>query len=317
MPARTSLALNFRAEAYDFPDGAVDAGTVMSWLDKAGYAMAATWTGTNVTAYYVGNMSFQYSVPVETTVVVQARLIRTGKRTVHVQTRLLLPERLDDEGKPTVSTQCVLAYTAVDDDGNIVPVPTWEPVTESAKARRDLAERRGEAHRTGEDALDTAEFPDKYETSAEVVTLRFIASSTDVPPGGKVPGGTVLRWIDTAADVCAARWIGQSVVAVFAGGVRFMHAVRARELIEIEARLVHTTARSVYVVIRARTGARTSREMTPFAHGVSVMVTTGAVGRAQPVPQWEPATEEERALEQMSVELVELRNRVVYEWART
>lgn len=317
MPARTSIALNFRAEAYDFPDGSVDAGTVMSWLDKAGYAMAATWTRTNVVAAYVGNMRFQHSVPVESTVVVQARLIRTGKKTVHVQTRLLLPEQLDEDGKPTVSTQCVLIYTAVNDAGDPVPVPPWEPTTEGGLARRALAERRGVEHRAGEDALDTAVFPEPEDTSAEIVTLRFVASTKEVPRGGKVPGGTVLRWIDTAADVCAARWVGASVVAVFAGGVRFLREVRSGDLVEIEARLVHTTKRSVYVVIRARTGSRTSRDMHSFAHGVSVMVSTGADGKAREVPAWEATTAEEKVLEEMSVDLVELRNRVVYEWARS
>src|SRR5690625_2034336 len=58
MRSRSSITLHFRAEAYDHPSGYVDAGTVMSWLDKAGYAAAATWAGSNVVATYIGNMRF-------------------------------------------------------------------------------------------------------------------------------------------------------------------------------------------------------------------------------------------------------------------
>lgn len=36
------------------------------------------------------------------------------------------------------------------------------------------------------------------------VTLRFIAEPTDVNFGGKVHGGTVMKWIDQAGYACAA-----------------------------------------------------------------------------------------------------------------
>ena len=42
--------------------------------------------------------------------------------------------------------------------------------------------------------------------TAPRATLRFLAAPTDVNWGGKVHGGTVMRWIDEAAYVCAAGW---------------------------------------------------------------------------------------------------------------
>ena len=41
-----ALALEFRADSFDHPTGLVDAGTVISWIEKAGYAVAASWAGT-------------------------------------------------------------------------------------------------------------------------------------------------------------------------------------------------------------------------------------------------------------------------------
>ena len=52
-------------------------------------------------------------------------------------------------------------------------------------------------------------------------TLRFLAAPSDVNWGGKVHGGTVMRWIDEAAYVCAAGWNRGSAIAVYAGGIRF------------------------------------------------------------------------------------------------
>mgnify|MGYP006189876661 CR=1 FL=1 len=97
------------------------------------------------------------------------------------------------------------------------------------------------------------------ELTAETVVLRFIANTREVYPGEKVQAGAVMRWIDEAANVCATRWSGLPVVAVFAGGVRFYQPVRVGDLVEIEARLVHTSARSMHVSIRARAGDRRER----------------------------------------------------------
>ena len=121
--------------------------------------------------------------------------------------------------------------------------------------------------------------------------------------------------LDEAANVCASRWSGLPVVAVFAGGVRFYQPVRVGDLVEIEARLVHTSARSMHVSIRARSGDRREREPRLIAHGLTVMVSTGTNGKAVPVKQWRAVTEQDQSLERRALELVGLRNKASHEWA--
>ncbi|QCU79101.1 acyl-CoA hydrolase [Citricoccus sp. SGAir0253] len=310
---RSSIALQFRAEAYDHPDGSVDAGTVMTWIDKTAYAAAASWSGADVVASYVGNMHFSHPVPVETRVIVQARVVHTGRTSVHVQTRVVLPESKDADGRSLVSTECVMVYVAVDAGGTPVPVRRWEPSTEEDREHERMAMARQSIRREMEEAL--VEAPFLGEMTAETVVLRFIASTREVYPGEKVQGGVVMRWIDEAADVCASRWSGLPVVAVFAGGVRFYQPVRVGDLVELEAQLVHTSARSMHVSVRARAGDRREREPRLIAHGLSVMVSTGPDGRAVPVRQWRAATEQDRVLERRALELVGLRNKAAHEWA--
>jgi hypothetical protein len=44
------------------------------------------------------------------------------------------------------------------------------------------------------------------EQSMSSITLRFFAEPGAVNFGGKVPGGTVMKWIDEAGNACATRW---------------------------------------------------------------------------------------------------------------
>src|SRR5699024_222014 len=153
MRSRSSITLHFRAEAYDHPSGYVDAGTVMSWLGKAGYGSGATWAGSNVVADYVGNMRFGRPVPVD--------------RHSAGQARLPLPEVLGDDGEPTVATWVVIVYEAIDAQGEPRVVKEWEPRTEAGHRRRAIAKTRAIEHARGEDALVQVSFPQPSETTAE------------------------------------------------------------------------------------------------------------------------------------------------------
>lgn len=329
MARRSSVALQFRAESYDHPDGTVDGGTVMTWIDKAAYAAAASWSGTNVVTSYVGNMHFAHPVPVETRVVVQARVVHTGTSSIHVQTRVVLPDLpaggeepgagaagpggTGEPAEPRVSTECVMVYVSVDEQGRPQPVRPWEPSTAAQLERERMAKMHSHMRREVERLF--AEGPQAADSTAETIVLRFLAATKDVYPGATIQGGAVMRWIDEAADVCASRWCGQPVVAVFAGGVRFYDPVRVGDLVELEARLLHTGPRSMHVSVRARAGDRRSADPQLIAHGLAVMVSTGEDGRAVEVPQWTPVTEVDRVLERRAVELVGLRNRADQEWA--
>ena len=44
------------------------------------------------------------------------------------------------------------------------------------------------------------------------ITLRFLASPSDVNLFGNVHGGSVMKWIDEAAYACAVGWAGRPAV---------------------------------------------------------------------------------------------------------
>src|SRR5699024_11130092 len=225
-----------------------------------------------------------------------------------------LPEVLDDDGEPTVATWVVMVYQAVDAKSRPRQIKQWKPRTEAGHRRRELAKQRSIEHARGEDALGEVSFRDPSETTAEVVLLCFIAHAAEVTPGFRLQGGAVMNWLDEAAFVCASRWAGKPAVAVFAGGVQFYHGVYVGDIVEIEARIVHTTERSMYLVVRAWSGKPEDRDLRPVAQSIAIMV-VAEEGKAEPVPSWHPETEAEKQLQHHAIELVPMRNKNVYEWS--
>lgn len=309
-----ALSLDFRADSFDHPSGLVDAGTVIGWIDKVAYAVAASWSGMHVRARYMGNMQFRRPIPVDTRVTVQGRVVRTHAAAVHVQTRLLLPEILDDDGRPVVSTSSICVYAA-EEDGVPQDVPEWIPSTPGQIERDEQARTSSIERRAVERAMARLPFPEPDQVHDEMVSLAFIAPVAEASVGGTVRGGAVMRWLDEAAAVCAARWTGhENVAAVFAGGVRFVRPVRVGDLVRVDALLVNTTPRSMYVALRVHAGLRSARRPELVAHSISVMVDVGDDGRALPVRPWRPEGEAARHLRDSAVELVRLRSEVGAAW---
>jgi acyl-CoA hydrolase len=90
---------------------------------------------------------------------------------------------------------------------------------------------------------------------------RFLAAPTDVNWGGKVHGGNVMHWIDEAATLCGTRWTATECVSVYAGGVRFYRPMQIGDLVELEARLLHTGEHTMHISIHVSSGdPRTSEK---------------------------------------------------------
>lgn len=313
MHVRGALSLEFTAEGYTHPSGAVDAGTVITWIDKAGYAVAASWAGTYVRASYVGNMQFENPVPVDTRAVVQARVVHTDGPYIHVQARLVMPSLPGESGGPLVCTECLLVYAA-EESGRLVDAPAWVPETEAQRVREEQANSAKVVRTTIEQGMTALPFPEEVGPRDELVKLCFIAGAGETTIGSTIRASAIMRWIDEAAAVCAARWSGsENVVAAFAGGVRFLENIEVGNVVSVDALLVHTSPRAMHVALRVYAARRHQRKPKIVAHSLAVMVVPDD-GRAQPVPQWEPESEWSASLEAAAVELVRLRSAAGTPW---
>jgi len=116
------ITLRFLAEPTDVNfGGKVHGGAVMKWIDQAGYACAVAWSGQYCVTVYVGGIRFHRPVLIGNMVEVSAGDPK--------------------EGLYAKTTQCIIAFVAVDDRGTPVEVERWEPESEQDVAFERYAKK--------------------------------------------------------------------------------------------------------------------------------------------------------------------------------
>ena len=285
---------------------AIAGGRVLEWIDKAAYACAVGWSGGYCVTAYVGNVSFENSIQSGQLVEVRARLVHTGRSSMHIEVSVQasFPQRIEY----LLATTCTVVFVSVDSStGKPAPVRQWVPVTDHDRQREELAVAKTEIRAAIAAAMADQEYTD--DTTAQRSTLRFLAAPTDVNWGGKTHGGTVMRWIDEAASVCVTGWSGRSGLAVYSGGIRFYRPILIGHLVEIEARLLLTGQTSMHVSVHVRAGDPRHPELQLTTHCLTVFVSLED-GHPQPVRPFVPLTAEDHRLEEHARHLQELRAKV-------
>ena len=128
------------------------------------------------------------------------------------------------------------------------------------------------------------------------ITLRFLAEPSTVNFGGKVHGGTVMKWIDEAGYACATGWAKRYCVTVYVDGIRFHRPILIGDLVEVQARLAYTGNSSMNISVEVRSGDIKSGAMEKTTECVIVFVSVDAQGKPMPVDGWNPETPGEVAL---------------------
>lgn len=304
---RSSVTFRFLAAPTDTGrSGAVSAGKVLEWIDKAGYAAALQWSSTYCVTAYVGNVRFTRPVEVGHLVEVRARIVRTGRSSMDVMVETFSGD--PGTGELTEATHCLMVFVAMGEDGKSTPVPAFEPAGEAERVLEQWAVRRGKVRAEVQQAMRDQVYSEAG--TAPRLTLRFLAAPTDRNWGGKVHGGFVMNWIDEAAHVLVTQWTGNpSNVAVFTGGVRFYSPMHIGDLVEVEARLLHTGRTSMHIGVSVHSGdpATGKRRLTTFCR--TIFVALDKQRRAVPAPEWVPVSDEDKALDAHAIDLVEIRRR--------
>ena len=309
------VTLRFLATPADTAAGgrSVAAGSVMEWIDKAGYACAVGWGGAYCVTAYVGNVRHRRPIPPGSLIEVRARIVHTGRTSMHVVVTVSSAEVSTRAYTP--ATTCVLIFVAKDADGRPTPVPPWTPASRSdrklAEAAIERIDTRAEIKRLmlGEEYTAASRAPR--------TTLRFLVPTGVVNFGGRAHGGTGMRWIDEAAYACAVGWVGgrplaDHAIGVYSGGIHFLAPVRIGDLVEVDARIILTGPHSMHVSTRVWTAdPRTPDQLTLTTQCLSVFVVPDDSGVALPVPQWKPELPEDVRLHDHARAIVGLRETIV------
>ncbi|MBS9533306.1 acyl-CoA thioesterase [Mycobacterium sp. M1] len=303
MPTTT---LRFLAKATDIGYGArIDGGHVLEWVDKAGYACASEWSGRYCVTAFIGDIKFARPITVGELVEISARVVLTGRTSMNIVVTVSSGD--PRTGELSRTAQCLAVFIAVDDDAKPVPVPAFEPQTDADRRLQEAARKRAGMRADIDAAIAAQHYGD--DTSAPCGVLRFLAAPTDVNWGGKVHGGKVMRWIDEAAYLCASQWTREPVVASRISGIRFYKPVMIGNMIEVRARLIHTSATRLYISVHVKSSDVRTGAGYVAAHAMTIFAAIGDDGRAAAVPKWEPVTEEDQRLDRHALQLAEVLSR--------
>ncbi|MCQ1056902.1 acyl-CoA thioesterase [Photobacterium sp. DNB23_23_1] len=142
------------------------------------------------------------------------------------------------------------------------------------------------------------------------VTLRFLAEPGDVNFGGKVHGGAVMKWIDLAAYACSAGWSGMYCITAYAGGIRFVKPIHVGNLVEVTAKVIYTGRSSMHIAIDVQASDPKELKNQLTTHCIVIMVAVDENGQSAEVPEWLPETEEDIALRESAIRLMNMRKEI-------
>lgn len=114
-------------------------GQMMAWIDVVGAVAARRYAQSAVTTVCVDNLNFLSAAYLNDTIVQEAVVTWTGRTSMEVRVDSYV-EQLD--GTRRRVNRAYAVFVALDDDDNPVPIPPFEPQTESEKREYEAAEAR-------------------------------------------------------------------------------------------------------------------------------------------------------------------------------
>lgn len=104
----------------------------MKWMDKGAGACAAGWSRLPCVTVAASSIAFHKPIAIGNIVEVRARLIHTGRTSMHIAVNVCSRDPRHGEYEDT--TSCMMVCVALDACGRPTPVPKWEPTTPEDRA---------------------------------------------------------------------------------------------------------------------------------------------------------------------------------------
>ena len=119
----------------------------------------------------------------------------------------------------------------------------------------------------------------------------------DTNPLGHLMGGNLMRWMDIAGGICAARHCGAHAVTASVDNVSFAKPIHLGDVITIKACATRAFTTSVELYLEVFTTSYFGADLEKSNHAYMTFVALDSrTSRPKEVPQVVPETEEEKAL---------------------
>lgn len=130
--------------------------------------------------------------------------------------------------------------------------------------------------------------------SASRVVVGRPMQPPDANAQGNVHGGVILRMMDEAAGIAAARHCRARCVTAAIDSFAFLHPVHIGDFVTVHASVNWVGRSSLEVGVRVEAENLRTGEVTHTGTGRLIYVCIDAAGRPQPVPPLIPETDEDR-----------------------
>jgi acyl-CoA hydrolase len=139
MSKNNIVDFRFLAEPTDVNfGGKVHGGMVMKWIDQASYACAAQWSKRYCVTVSANGIRFIRPILVGQMITVTARIVHTGKTSMHIYVVVRAGDPKDD--KTVVTNRCFITFMAIDESGYPINVPKFVPNNEEDRLLEEVAE---------------------------------------------------------------------------------------------------------------------------------------------------------------------------------
>lgn len=117
--------------------GKVHGGMVMKWIDQASYACAAQWSKRYCVTISANGIRFIRPIRVGQMITVNARIVHTGKTSMHIYVVVRAGDPKDESSE--VTNRCFITFMAIDESGFPVKVPAFTPETDEDQLLEKVA----------------------------------------------------------------------------------------------------------------------------------------------------------------------------------
>lgn len=100
----------------------IDGGGVLRWIDEVANVCGADWAGAQAITSYVAGVCFYRPIVIGDAIEVTARVIHTGRRSIHISVRVT-------KADATLVARGLTVVVALDERGRAKPVPQWQPAS--------------------------------------------------------------------------------------------------------------------------------------------------------------------------------------------
>ena len=140
------------------------------------------------------------------------------------------------------------------------------------------------------------------------VEMTEMVMPNDTNPLGNLMGGNLMRWMDVAGSICAAKHCGAHVVTASVDHLSFKRPIRLGNVVVIRASVTRAFNTSLEIFLEVETGSpiHAHRQIANRAYMTFVALDEDTQ-RPKPVPSVVPETEEEIKLFEGAIHRRELR----------